>query len=352
MFADRENKQSVRLTELVSVGGCAAKIGPGDLKRILAGLPLKTAPDLLVGLDPGDDAAVYRLNDETAIIQTLDFFTPIVDDPYTFGQIAAANALGDVYAMGGKPLLAMNIFAFPCGLGPEVLGAVLRGGADKVEEAGALVVGGHSLEDKEPKYGLAVCGLVHPDKLITNAGARAGDYLVLTKPLGLGVLTTALKRRAVTEDDISDALGEAVKLNRGAAEAMAAVGVDAATDVTGFSLAGHLIQMLEASGCSARLDAEAIPIWPMAVELAREFQPGGTTRNATYFGPRTVPASEKAQALRPLIFDPQTSGGLLISVAADRRDALLSALDEAGVETRAVIGRVEAGGTKTPLLIE
>src|SRR3990172_2081559 len=183
----------VKLTELVSAGGCAAKIGPGDLRDILAGLTIKTAPDLLVGIDPADDAAVYRLSEDVAIIQTLDFFTPVVDDPWLFGQIAAANALSDVYAMGGAPLLALNIFAFPCGLGADVLRSVLRGGAAKVEEAGALIVGGHSLEDKEPKYGLSVCGLVDPARLITSAGAKPGDHLILTKPLGLGILTTALR---------------------------------------------------------------------------------------------------------------------------------------------------------------
>lgn len=343
--------KNVKLTELVSTGGCAAKIGPGDLREILAGLPMQTAPDLLVGMDPADDAAVYRLSDEIAIIQTLDFFTPIVDDPFLFGQIAAANALSDVYAMGGQPLLAMNIFAFPCSLGADTLRAVLKGGAGKVKEAGALVVGGHSLEDKEPKYGLSVCGLVHPDRLVTGAGAKPGDYLVLTKPLGLGILTTALRGRAVGEADIAGPLQEAIKLNRDAAAAMTAAGVNAATDVTGFGLAGHLIQMLTASGCSAALKAGSLPVWPQALELADKHQPGGTKRNADHFGDQTLLASPAARALKPLIFDPQTSGGLLISTPEDRLDDLLAGLTSRAVATASVIGRVGPDDGGPPLTI-
>jgi len=341
-----------KLTELVSAGGCAAKIGPGDLQQILSGLAIETAPDLLVGLDPADDAAVYRLNDDTAIIQTLDFFTPIVDDPFLFGQIAAANALSDVYAMGGRPLLAMNIFAFPCGLGAGTLRAVLEGGASKVKEAGALIVGGHSLEDKEPKYGLSVCGLVHPDRLITGAGAKPGDYLILTKPLGLGILTTALRGRVVDEAGIGGPLAEAIELNRAAAEAMAAAGANAATDVTGFGLAGHLLQMLNASGVSARLEAASLPVWPQAVELADKYQPGGTKRNADHFGGQTLLTSAVAQALKPLIFDPQTSGGLLISVAEDRLEGLLAELRSRSVSTAAVVGRIGPAAGDPRLIIE
>ncbi|HEB12400.1 MAG TPA: selenide, water dikinase SelD [Actinobacteria bacterium] len=334
----------IRLTELSTSGGCAAKIGPGDLHQILAGLSLKTTPDLLVGLDAADDAAVYRLNDRTAIIQTLDFFTPIVNDPYLFGQIAAANALSDVYAMGGRPILAMNIFAFPCGLGVETLQAVLKGGADKVQEAGAVVVGGHSLEDKEPKYGLSVCGLVDPDRLVVNAGAAPGDVLVLTKPLGLGILTSAIRDQAVLESEIEEPLAEAVKLNRAAAQSMNEVGVNAATDITGFGLAGHLVQMLKASSCSAELEAEEIPVWSMALSLAQEHQPGGTGRNSKYFGPEVRLDSAKARSLAPLIFDPQTSGGLLISVPEKKVGRLVKDLGNRGVTTRAVIGRVGPDG--------
>ncbi len=329
-----------RLTELASSGGCAAKIGPGDLHQILAGLSLKTTPNLLVGLDTADDAAVYRLNERTAIIQTLDFFTPIVDDPYLFGQIAAANALSDVYAMGGCPILAMNIFAFPCDLGVEILQAVLKGGADKVQEAGAVIVGGHSLEDKEPKYGLSVCGVIDPDKLITNAGAAPGDALVLTKPLGLGILTSAIRGQAVLESEIEEPLAEAVKLNSAAADSMNEVGVNAATDITGFGLAGHLVQMLKASSCSVELVSREIPIWSQALSLAIEYQPGGTTRNTEHFGPDVRLDSTQARALAPLIFDPQTSGGLLISVPEEKVDWLVKDLGNRGVTTRAIIGRV------------
>ena len=310
--------EKVKLTEMVSAGGCAAKIGPKDLHQILAGLSLKTTPELLGGLDTADDAAVYRLNDQTAIIQTLDFFTPVVDDPYLFGQRAAANALGDVYAMGGSPILAMNIFAFPCDLGVEILQAVLKGGADKVQEAGAVVVGGHSLEDKEPKYGLSVCGLVDPDRLIVNAGAAPGDVLVLTKPLGLGVLTSAIRGQAVLESEIEEPLAEAVKLNSAAAQSMNEVGVSAATDITGFGLAGHLVQMLKASSCSAELVSREIPIWSQALSLAEKHQPAGTGRNSKYFSPDIALDSTQARALAPLVFDPQTSGGLLISVPEEK----------------------------------
>ena len=267
-----------------------------------------------------------------------------MDDPFLFGQIAAANALCDIYAMGGRPILAMNIFAFPCGLGVETLQAVLRGGADKVQEAGAVVVGGHSLEDKEPKYGLSVCGLIDPDKLIVNAGAVPGDALVLTKPLGLGILTSAIRGQAVLESEIEEPLAEAAKLNSAAAQSMNEVGVNAATDITGFGLAGHLLQMLKASSCSAELDVKAIPIWPRALSLAEEHQPGGTGRNSKYFGPDVRLDSTQARALAPFIFDPQTSGGLLISVPEKKVDRFVKDLGNRGVTTRAVIGQVGSVG--------
>lgn len=341
----------VRLTEMVTSGGCAAKIGPGDLSRILAGLSLKTNPNLLVGIETGDDAAVYRLNDTTTIIHTLDFFTPIVDDPYLFGQIAAANALSDIYAMGGHPLMALNIFAFPCSLGEEILQAVLKGGADKVEEAGAVIAGGHSLEDKEPKYGLAVCGIVDPSELISNANANPGDILVLTKPLGLGILTTALRDKAISETDIAEPLAESAKLNKAAAQSMSVAGVSAATDVTGFGLAGHLIQMLKASSCSATIVADSIPFWPRAISLVEEHQPGGTSRNSEHFGDDVVLDSTRARELKPIIFDPQTSGGLLMAVPEENLDKLLAGLEDRGVSTQAVIGRVEAENSDHRLFV-
>ena len=260
--------------------------------------------------------------------------------------------MSDVYGMGGRPILAMNILAFPCGLGPEVIRAVLAGGAERVEAAGAVVAGGHSLEDKEPKYGLSVLGLIKPQKVITNAGAKIGDVLVLTKPLGLGILTTALRQKVVDEAAIAQALNAAVDLNDKAAEAMVSVGVNAATDVTGFGLAGHLLEMLEAAGVSAYIETGSLPIWPDVFDLAGDYQPGGTGKNEDFFGPRVGLASKSARELAPIVFDPQTSGGLLISVPEAKLAMLLKELGDRGVKTRAVIGRVVKPGAGAILVVE
>jgi len=296
-----------------------------------------------VGIETADDAAVYRTSENTALVQTVDFFTPIVDDPYLFGQIAAANALSDIYAMGGEPLTAMNIVAFPPKLGFDVLQKILLGGRDKIEESGAVIVGGHTVEDKEPKYGLAVTGLVHPGEVITNAGAQAGDRLVLTKPLGMGILATALKGGMVEEGEMMDVIDSARTLNASAAEAMREIGVSACTDVTGFGFLGHLYLMLAASGVSARVEAKSVPIWPKAIEFAEMgLIPAGAAENRAFLRGK-ISFGRVSEVLQDVLFDPQTSGGLLISVPNERCDELIEALKEARVSTRAVVGEILRG---------
>ena len=296
-----------------------------------------------MGIETADDAGVYLLTDEIALIQTVDFFTPVVDDPYLYGQIAAANALSDVYAMGGRPLTALNIICYPSSCGElETLTAILKGGADKIKEAGALLVGGHSVEDREPKYGLAVTGLVHPAKLITNRGARPGDRLVLTKRIGTGVITTALKADLAPSQAVTAACREMATLNRHAAEAMEEVGVSACTDITGFGLLGHALALAQASGVHLRLNAAAVPLLPAAEELAASgLLPAGAYANREHVAARVSFATGLPQALGDLLCDPQTSGGLLIAVAPDRLNRLLTALSHRRV-TAAVIGSVTA----------
>ena len=299
---------------------------------------------MLVGIDTLDDAGVYRLGPELALIQTVDFFTPVVDDPYLFGQIAAANALSDVYAMGGDPLTAMNIVCFPTRTGdPEVLAAILRGGLDKLKEAGAVLLGGHSVEDPEPKYGLAVTGVCHPERVITNAGARPGDLLVLTKPLGTGVITTALKAECAPPEAFRAAAETMAALNRDASLAMREVGVHACTDITGFGLLGHALEMARASGVALRFAAGAVPLLPFARDLAAQgFVPGGAYANRQHLAGHVTFDPGVPEELQMLLYDPQTSGGLLMAVAPERLAALLQALGQKQV-TAAVIGRVAAG---------
>ena len=298
-----------------------------------------------MGIDTADDAGVYRLNDETALIQTLDFFTPIVDDPYLFGQIAATNSLSDVYAMGGKPLTAMNIVTFPiCRLAPEVLLAILSGGQQKIAEAGAVMLGGHTIDDDEPKYGLSVTGVVHPDKVLTNAGAQPGDALILTKAIGTGVLYTALKAELFPAG-VAAAAASMTQLNRYAAEVMTRFPVHACTDITGFGLLGHAFELAAGSAVDLELDSRAVPLLPDAAEAAgMGLVPAGAYANRDYlkqvdFQP-DVPVN-----LQDLLFDPQTSGGLLISLAEDLAAELLAELHAAGVAVAACIGRVTGKGT-------
>jgi selenide,water dikinase len=273
------------------------------------------------------------------LLQTADFFTPIVDDPYRFGQIAAANAFSDVYAMGGEPLTAMNLVAFPCSLDLGILRGILAGGLSKIEESGARLCGGHSVQDEEPKYGLSVTGFVEEDRVVRNAGARAGDALLLTKPLGFGILTTALKRDLVSEAEIEDAVQMASVLNDAASDAMREVRVSAATDVTGYGLLGHLMEMLEASGVGAIVHRGSVPVWEQAVPLANDdVYPGGLENNREYLGGHVMADGVDQDELLPL-YDPQTSGGLLIAVPKARVSALVGALQKRGV-TGAVIGEV------------
>ena len=297
---------------------------------------------LLVGLDTPDDAAVYRMSADVALVQTVDFFTPIVDDPYAWGRIAAANALSDVYAMGGRPLTALNLVAWPRALGFDLLGRVIEGGRDAVAEAGAAIVGGHSVDDPEPKYGLAVTGTVHPDRIVRTVGARPGDHLVLTKPLGTGIISSGIKERLASQSAVDTVVAQMSELNSAAADAMLEVGVRAATDVTGFGLVGHLLEMLSGD-VSARLEFGAIPVLPEAVELAaRGVLPGGSKRN--YETMRDlVQADGLDEPSRLVLFDAQTSGGLLMAVDPGDEPRLLEALAERGASGAARIGVVTEG---------
>jgi selenide,water dikinase len=285
-------------------------------------------PDLLVGLGEPDDAAVYRLDDSRALIITTDFFTPLVDDPYQYGAIAAANALSDVYAMGGTPLVALNIAALPPDLPPEMITQIMRGLAEKVREAGAVIAGGHTIQDKEPKVGLAVIGLGHPDHLLTKAGARPGDRLILTKPLGTGCITTATKRDQASPEHVAEAVEWMTRLNRAGAEAALAVGVRAATDVTGFGFLGHATEMAEASQVTLRVEMGRVPLMPGAKVYADQWIfPGGSSSNKMAYERGVRFADGISQEMQMLLFDAQTSGGLLIAIPADRLDAFAVEMD-------------------------
>ena len=287
-----------------------------DLAHVLRHIPRYDDPRLLIGEDVADDAAVYQVRDDLALVQTVDFFTPIVDDPYTFGQIAAANSLSDVYAVGGDPLTALNIVAFPVKtLDADILSDILRGGADKAHEAGVTVVGGHTVEDEEPKYGLAVTGTVDPRRMITARAARPGDMLVLTKPLGTGVIATATKAQAATEEHVAQAVRWMTTLNRGASEAMLQVGARAATDITGYGLLGHLADFCRASRLGASIQASAVPLLPGALEYARQgYVPGGTGTNLTHVQDDLEVDRAIDDLTMRLLADPQTSGGLLVAL--------------------------------------
>lgn len=324
-------------------------MGPDALAHVLRPLTAtfgaEAASDLLVGLGRADDAAVYRLNDEQAIVATTDFFPPVVDDPYAFGAIAAANALSDIYAMGGDPLFCLNLLGFPDDLDPEILSEILRGGAEKVREAGALIAGGHSVTDHEPKYGLAAIGLVHPDRIFTKGGALSGDRLLLTKPIGTGVITTAAKAEQANETDLATAVASMMRLNGPAMRALRALGTElhACTDITGYGLLGHAWEMAEQSGVAFRIAAGAVPLLPGARAYAEGgFVPGGTGRNLDAIEPHTRWAGAVDEETRTLLCDPQTSGGLFAAIAPSAVDNALAALAEAGI-SGAVVGRVEDG---------
>ena len=308
---------------------------------MLRQLPAIEDPNLLVGISTGDDAAVYKMNDDMAIVSTVDFFPPIVDDPFKFGEIAATNALSDVYAMGGKPVFALNIVGFPVDLPHDILGEILSGGASKAEEAGVLIVGGHTVDDAEPKYGMSVTGVVCPGEQVTNAGAQPGDVLVLTKPIGTGIITTAGKQERVSAETLDRAVAIMGELNRKASEAMMHVGVNACVDITGFGLLGHLRLIATGSGVSAQVKVSDVPVIEGVHELLNMgIAPGGTHRNLESLEGVVDWHSDISVETRILLADAQTSGGLLMSVSPGKLDALLDALADAGVETRAVIGEI------------
>lgn len=304
-----------------------------------------------MGLDTSDDAAVYRLTPELAIVQSVDYITPVVDDPYACGVVAAANSLSDIYAMGARPLFALNVVGFPTATLPlSVLGAILKGGADKVAEAGASIIGGHSIDDPEPKYGLVVTGVVHPEKILTNAGARVGDDLILTKPLGMGIITTGIKRQKVAAEIVDQAVTTMSTLNRYAAEMMEAVGgVHACTDVTGFGLLGHLREVAAGSGVGATISLGAVPVLPDAWRLIREgICPGGTRRNLQSLEGTVEWAPGMSEDARLVLSDAQTSGGLLMAVGKAKSAEMLRRLSETkGVLVAARIGEVTAGPAGT-----
>lgn len=309
----------------------------------MCGLPLLSDPNLIVGIEHADDAGVYRLRDDLAIIQTLDFFTPIVDDPYTFGQVSVANSLSDVYAMGGVPVTAMNIICFPVNtMEIAILHEVLLGGLDKMREAEVLLVGGHSVEDDELKYGISVTGTVHPQKVLLNRGARAGDVLVLTKPLGTGIINTALKGNMVSDELAEKSVRCMARLNKKAAEVMTQCAtVHACTDVTGFGLLGHAAEMIEGSDVGMVIHSASVPVFHEIREFVEMgIIPGGLNRNRKYRMPMVDVGSACAAWLVDVFFDPQTSGGLLISLSADEADSLVEGMHDAGIDEAAIIGEV------------
>ena len=331
----------IKLTKLAKCAGCGAKVGAGVLAKLLDGIRVHSDPNLLVGFDKSDDASVYKVTDELALVQTVDFFPPIDDDPYTFGQIAATNALSDVYAMGGEPKLALNIMAVPDSLPKEAVHALLRGGYDKVYEAGAIITGGHSILDDEPKYGLAVTGFVHPDRLLTNSGAKPGDVLFLTKPLGVGILTTAAKAELLEPEELRRVTALMTTLNKGARDVMVKYRVHACTDVTGFGLLGHGLEMAQGSDTELHLQTAGLDFLPRALDFAgMGILPAGMYRNRS-FAADFVEPGQVPLAVQDAMYDPQTSGGLLIAVHPNDADAMYAELRTA-VPSAQRVGTVEA----------
>jgi selenide,water dikinase len=349
--------EHVRLTTTAKAAGCAAKLSPSVLDAVLKRLPPQVDPNVIVGFETSDDAAVYRLTDDLAIVQTVDFFTPILDDPELFGQVAATNALSDVYAMGGRPISALTILAFPAAGAPEVLEQILRGGLAKMAEARCTVVGGHSIRDEELKFGYAVTGVIHPQRIWKNVGARPGDILIFTKALGTGVISTALKQGQAEDTWVRGATASMARLNRDAAEALHEIDathpseqrpVHAVTDVTGFALLGHAREMAIGSGVSMKLDHARMEYLPGAIEAARRgFFSGGMKNNRDFVESCTAFASSVPDEFRALLFDPQTSGGLLAAIAPEFADAALAALQRRNVPGL-IVGEVIA--RRSPVL--
>ncbi|MBV5340108.1 MAG: selenide, water dikinase SelD [Deltaproteobacteria bacterium] len=334
--------ETIRLTQTVKGAGCAAKLAPGVLDKALCGLDLPVDPNLLVGLERADDAGVYRVSDDLALVQTLDFFPPMVDDPYSFGQIAAANALSDIYAMGGVPKTAMNIVAFPAKtMDISILRTIIEGGLDKIREAGVVLVGGHTVEDSELKYGLSVTGYIHPDRILTKKNLQSGDILILTKPVGTGVIATAIKA-GLADQVVTDKVTLAMTtLNRDAALVMENFPVHACTDITGFGFLGHLAEMVVGSGQGVRISAADVPLYPEALEwAAMGLIPAGAYNNRNFRGALVDFGANVSQRVQDLLFDPQTSGGLLIAVAAAEAERLVIALKAKGIDAAAIVGEV------------
>jgi len=332
----------VDLLQMVEYGGCSSKIPPGQLEEILKYLPLPTDPNILVDIDTHDDAGVYRVNDELALVFTTDFFPPICSDPFKFGQIAAANSISDVYAMGGDPVLALNIMMFPAAKLPmEAYAEILKGGFDKATEAGVRIIGGHTIDDSPPKYGLAVIGYVHPDKIISNAGAKPGDILILTKPLGTGIIMAAQRLNMAPENDIFEAKLQMKQLNKLASGIMKKYGIKGATDITGFGLAGHALKMARASKVTFALEMKSVPSIGTAYNLLDlGCIPGASFRNLEYAAKDVEFVEDLDYNLRMLAFDAQTSGGLLMSVPPDIADIVLNDLLSEGLSSSTVIGSV------------
>lgn len=331
--------EDVKLTKLAECAGCGAKVGAGELAKLFEGFSQPRDPNLLVGFDRADDAAVYRVSDDVALVQTLDFFPPIADDPFVFGAIAAANALSDIYAMGGEPRTALNIMMVPEDLDAGFVREILRGGATKVAEAGAVVCGGHSIYDREPKYGMAVTGLVHPDRILTNAGAHIGDVLIYTKPLGIGIISTAVKAGLASREMRDGVESLMMTLNRPARDVMTKYRVHACTDVTGFAVMGHMLEMAQGANAAIELEASSFEV----LDGAREFAAMGIVPAGAYRNRRYAEASADLGAIprdmADVLFDPQTSGGLMIAVEPDDAAALLGELAPL-VPTARLVGRV------------
>lgn len=338
----------IKLTHFTQGLGCACKLRPQALEKVLASLPVRFDPKALVDASTADDAAVYQVSEDMAIVQTVDFFTPIVDDAYWFGAISAANSLSDIYAMGARPIFGLNIVGFPSNRLPlHVLESILRGAQDKADEAGISILGGHTVDDVEPKYGMAVTGIVHPDKVVRNSTAQVGDVLILTKPIGMGILTTALKRGLLDEQTSQQAIQMMAHLNKTAAEVMTAYQVHACTDITGFGLLGHLHEMTSGSGVNAEINFDRVPIMPQARNLAgADVVPGGSLNNLSYVQPFVMFDPGISNVEKILLADAQTSGGLLISLAADQSDAFLRDLEIAG-EAGYLVGTITNSGMGT-----
>ena len=330
----------VKLTKLANCAGCGAKLGAGTLAKMLEGFRAHSDPRLIVGYDKSDDASVYVLDENTALIQTTDFFPPIVDDPYLYGKIAATNALSDVYAMGGEPKLALNILCAAEGMEDKTIREILRGGYDAAYEAGAMITGGHTIKGAEPIYGLAVSGFVHPQKVLTNSNAKPGDVLILTKPLGVGILTTGAKADMVEKDVMGRIYDQMATLNKAARDIMVRYDVHSCTDVTGFALLGHSFEMAQGSNCTLHIQVDHVPYHAEALELASMgLVPAGAYRNREYAQTGVAVRGRISLAMEDILYDPQTSGGLLFALPAEEAEICLAALQQA-IPQAAIIGYV------------